>query len=87
MAKKIEYNPNETFEEALKSIEKFVIIIPEEERFDMEFKAPTGFFVINANGDAVYFRTRSRPKAQEMADRLYGVGFYTVRKELKAAVR
>lgn len=87
MAKEIKYNPNETFEEALKSIEKFVIIIPEEERFDLEFKEPASYFIVNANGDGVYFKTSSLSKAQSYADKLYGVGLYSARKVIRAQVR
>lgn len=63
------------------------VIVSEEERFDDEFKPPTKYFVVNALGEGVYFRTNSRQKAQEFSDELFGKGKYTVRVAMKASVR
>ena len=50
------------------------------------FRAPTQFFVSDALGGAMFFRTNSRAKAQELADYVYG-GKYKVKIVVKAAVR
>ena len=42
-------------------------------------KFPSGLYIINALGDYVFFMTRDRKKAQEVADREFGVGKYKVR--------
>ncbi len=39
---------------------------------DIDFKHPAAFFVRNALGEFVFFRTRTRSKAQEKCDELYG---------------
>lgn len=64
-----------------------IITVSQEERMDDDFKPPTSLFIINAMGDGVYFKTRSRPSAQTEADRIYGVGKYTVRLVVKAQAR
>ena len=51
------------------------------------FKDPKKFYIINAWNDHVYFKTIKRSKAQEMADEIYGKGFYTVKTVVKAQVR
>ena len=76
-----------TYEQVLEKIGGHLIFVSEEERLDDEFRDPTGLFIINAMGEGVYFKTRNRKKAQEMADMLYGKGKYTVRKAMKAAIR
>lgn len=67
-------------------LDKKVVVVKESDRFEEDFSHPTKFFIVNAFGDAVYFKTRSRATAQTWADTLYGVGFYTVRTALKASV-
>ncbi len=42
-------------------------------------KFPSGLYIINALGDYVFFMTRDRKKAQEVADREFGPGKYKVR--------
>lgn len=42
-------------------------------------KFPSGLYIINALGDYVFFMTRDRKKAQELADREFGSGKYKVR--------
>lgn len=66
---------------------KQISVVQESERFEDDFKDPTAYFIVNGLGDAVYFKTRSRAKAQTLADEMYGKGFYTVKKSMKAAVR
>ena len=62
----------------MKQIE--TIIVPCEERLhDLTFVDPTSWFIVNASGDGVYFKTRSKQKAQEAADLEYGIGKYKVR--------
>ena len=64
-----------------------IITVSQEERMDDDFKPPTSLFIINAMGDGVYFKTRSRTAAQAESDRIYGVGKYTVRLVVKAQTR
>lgn len=63
------------------------IVVPYEERFADTFIDPAKYYIVNALGDAVYYRTRSRQAAQDMADRDYGTGKYTIRVALTAQVR
>lgn len=77
----------QTYEQVLKTLEDKLIFVSEQDRLDDEFRDPTGLFILNAMGEAVYFRTRDRIKAQEWADMLYGKGFYIVKKSLKAQIR
>ena len=42
------------------------------------FKPPTAWMVMNAFGDRVYFKARSRATAQILCDNLMGLGKYTV---------
>ena len=64
-----------------------IITVSQEERMDDDFKPPTSLFIINAMGEGVYFKTRSRQQAQLQADRIYGAGKYTVRLVVKAQAR
>ena len=64
-----------------------IITVSQEERMDDDFKPPTSLFIINAMGEGVYFKTRSRPLAQAEADRIYSAGKYTVRLVVKAQTR
>lgn len=63
------------------------IVVPYEERFADTFIDPAKYYIVNALGDAVYYRTRSRQAAQDMADRDYGVGKYRIRVAMKAEIR
>lgn len=63
-----------------------VVIISEDDRFADNTKHPTKFFIVNAFGEGVYFRTRSRLQAQKWANILYGDNFYGVREAIKASV-
>lgn len=42
------------------------------------FKPPSAWMVVNALGDRVYFKSRSRASAQLLCDELLGTGKYTV---------
>lgn len=77
----------DSFEDLLKKFEKQIIIISEIDRWEEGFKDPTNFFIVNALGEGIYFRTRDRATAQEITDELYGKGFFTVRKVIKAITR
>lgn len=72
---------------SIEEVLKLTITVPYEERVDDDFKDPTTYFIVNASMEGVYFKTRDRIKAQELADALYGKAKYTVRKAIKAAVR
>lgn len=76
-----------TYEEAMKKIGKNVVIVPEDVHWEDGFKDPTNFFLTNAFGERYYFKTRSRAKAREWADMLYGKNFYEVRIVVKAVTR
>ena len=69
------------------SKEMEVLHVSEEERMDDNFKPPSRFYIVNAMGEGVYFKTHSRSKAREKADELYGAGKYSLRVEIKAAIR
>ncbi len=69
------------------SKEMEVLHVSEEERMDDDFKPPSRFYIVNAMGEGVYFKTHTRSKAQEKSDDIYGKGKYTIRVEIHAAVR
>lgn len=64
-----------------------IIRVSEDQRMSDDFIPPAKFFVVDALGDGVFFRTNSRAKAQTMSDELYGKGKYTVRVVVLAGVR
>jgi hypothetical protein len=45
----------------------------------LEFKAPSTFYVRLADGNYLYVHSRSRDKAQSLIVNEYGVGHYTVK--------
>ena len=51
------------------------------------YKARTQFFVADALGGHLFFRTNSRTKAQKMCDDCFGAGKYTVKVVVRASVR
>lgn len=62
------------------------IIIPESEaevysedegRFVLN--CPSNFYIINALGERVFFKTRNRQLAQDACDEMYGKGRYVIR--------
>ena len=53
---------------------------------EYNFKPHSQFFISDALGGMMFFRTNSRAKAQELADYVYG-GKYKVKIVVKAAVR
>lgn len=75
------------YDEILDQIGENLVFVPYHEWSDDDFKDPTQYYVKNAMDENVYFRTRSRAKAQEWSDMLYGKNFYIVKKAMKAAVR
>lgn len=73
-----------------------VILIPESEaevwcetENTMVMNCPSNFYIINALGDRLFFKTKDRAAAQAKADELYGKGRYTVRtvKDVKGKSR
>jgi uncharacterized protein (DUF427 family) len=70
-----------------KAKEMETFYIPCEDHNMDDFKPPSRFYIINALGDAVYFKTNSRVRAQEEADKQYSKGKYAVRIEIRAGVR
>lgn len=77
----------QTYEQIIEEIGNNLIFVSEIDRREDDFRDPASFYILNAMGEAVYFKTRNRIKAQEWADKLYGKGFYIVKKALRAAVR
>lgn len=51
------------------------------------FRHLTGFFINDAMGGRIYFRTNSRATAQSLSDCMFGQGKYRVNIAIKAAVR
>jgi hypothetical protein len=80
-------NVKKSYDQVLEELKDKVIFVSERDRLDDYFRDPTGLFILNAMGEAVYFRTRDRKKAQEWSNMLYGDGFYVVKKSLKAQIR
>lgn len=66
---------------------KKIVVVSEEERMADEFIAPTKYYIVNAFGDGVFFRTRDRATAQSLSDEVYGKGFYTVKQIIFAQAR
>ena len=55
-----------------------MIDVKYEEFHQPDFKNPSKFFIRNALGDYTFFKTSSRPKAQEASDEEFGKGKYKV---------
>lgn len=72
---------------SFKKIEKSIVFVNEEDRYDEDFIEPTQYYIVTADGTGMYFRTRDRVKAQKWSDMLFGKGFYQVRKAIKAVTR
>lgn len=69
------------------NIKKKMIVVPEQQRFEDDFRPPSLFYIIDCFGNAVFFKTRSRAKAQEMSDVVYGKQFYLVKQVMFAITR
>lgn len=61
-------------------------IFPQEMFYADSFNPKYKYYFINSFGDAVFLKVRSRAKAQEICDELYGKGFFTVRSFVRASV-
>jgi len=70
-----------------KDLKKKVVVVSEEDRLSDEFKAPCKYYIIDAFGNGVYFKTRSRLTASALSDKIYGNGFFTVKQVVKAIAR
>ena len=51
------------------------------------YKPRTQYFVADALGGHLFFRTNSRAKAQELCEKCFGAGKYTVKVVVRASVR
>lgn len=71
-------------DKVFKKIEKKMVFVPEDDRYDDDFKHPTQYYIVAADGTGIYFKTRCRGQAQTWADDLFGRNFYQVRKAIKA---
>lgn len=54
-------------------------IVTQEEADSDHFRSPSNFYVVNCNGDLVFYSTKKREIAQQMADAEFGVGKYNIR--------
>ena len=55
-----------------------IVTVEFEEYTDLEFREVSSFFIKNAMGQKVYFKTRDRAIAQFTSDELFGKGHYKV---------
>lgn len=55
-----------------------VVIVEFEEFTDMDYREVSAYWIKNAFGQKVYFKTRSREIAIQTCDDLYGKGQYVV---------
>lgn len=67
-----------------KAIESVIISESEAEIYSEEegrfvLNAPSNFYIIDAMGDRVYYKTKNRAEAQRQADEDYGKGRYIIR--------
>jgi len=67
-------------------LSKYLLAYSFETFADDNFRAPSKFFYRNAFGDAVFFKTHSRKKANEMLKELEGEGKYALRTVVRASV-
>ena len=51
------------------------------------YKPRTQYFVADALGGHLFFRTNRRAKAQELCEKCFGAGKYTVKVVVRASVR
>lgn len=51
-----------------------------------EFRPPAKYYIVDAFGGHVYFKTTKREKAQQICDSMFGVK-YTVKTVIRAAIR
>lgn len=65
---------------------KYVYVLREETEKD-NFTPPTSWRIYDAMGNYMYFRARTRVKAQELCDLLYNHGKYTVMPDKAAQIR
>ena len=61
--------------EVQKMHDKFIVKLQDD---DLE-KPPSRYYIVDAFGHLVFVRVRSRSKAQEIVDEVYGKGFYKIR--------
>lgn len=63
--------------------EKKFYYVTEDQHDADDFIPPTRYYIRDALGNYVFFRTRSRATARDLCDKWYGVGKYTVNVSLK----
>lgn len=76
-----------------KSLKKLVVVVPENEgefwdndKETFVFKPSSRYYIRDSWGNYVYFKTRSRAKATEISNKIYGNGFFTVKEVVNASV-
>ena len=70
-----------------KDVIKKIIVYSEQDGWDEDFKHPKTYYINDALGNFIYFRTNSRLTAQNISDKIFGKGFYSVKKAIVAQVR
>lgn len=63
------------------------VVISEEDYLEDNYKPPSGLYIRNALGEAVFYRSRDRLKVQQQVDETFGKGMYLVRTVVKAQAR
>lgn len=66
---------------------KLVYVWEDEVLNEELYKPRTQYFVADALGGHLFFRTNSRAKAQELCEKCFGAGKYTVKVVVRASVR
>lgn len=69
-----------------KKLAGFITVVEDFDIFSEDIP-PSKYYIMNAFGQGVYFKTRSRAKAQEICDQIYGKGFFVVKQVVVAQVR
>jgi hypothetical protein len=55
------------------------IIVSYEDFNDPDFHYPSNYYIVNCFGEYVFYKTRSRHKAQQSVNSFYGASKYQVR--------
>ena len=81
-------SPFGKLEEAFPQCKGKLLYVWESEVLDEDnYKARGQFFIVDAMGGHMFFRTNSRAKAQQICDDCFGPNKYTVKVVVRAAVR
>ena len=88
MKKKFLESPYGSLDVAFPECKGKLLYVWEDEVLNEElYKARTQYFIADAFGGHLFFRTNSRAKAQELCEKCFGAGKYTVKVVVRASVR